>query len=81
MPRAIASSARAAWVQCVMGRPASLGFSQASAMIAQICSGVNVAGVRRLQRHHGQAVSLDLSGQTSCRLSDENGLGISTVQH
>jgi hypothetical protein len=45
MPRAIASSARAAWVQCVMGRPASLGFSQASAMIVQICSGVNVAGV------------------------------------
>ncbi len=45
MPRTIASSASVAWVQCVMGRPASLGFSQASAMIAQICSGENVAGV------------------------------------
>ena len=44
MPRAIAS-ARAAWVQCVMGKPASLGFSQVGAMIAQICSSVNVAGV------------------------------------
>jgi transposase len=36
---------------------------------------------RRLQRHDGQAVSLDLSGQTPCRLSDENGLEISTAQH
>jgi hypothetical protein len=36
---------------------------------------------RRLQRHHGQAVSLDLSGQTPCRLSAENGLAISTAKH
>jgi hypothetical protein len=28
-----------------MGKPASLGFSQVGAMIAQICSSVNVAGV------------------------------------
>ena len=45
IPRFIASSAISRCVQCVIARPLSGGASQASAMIAQICSVVNVGGV------------------------------------
>lgn len=42
MPRFTASSAI---FRCVIARPLSCGASQASAMIARICSGLKVAGV------------------------------------
>ena len=45
MPRFTASSAISHCVHCVLARPLSCGASQASAMIARICSGLKVAGV------------------------------------
>lgn len=44
MPRLTASRASSLWLQWLSGRSLSSGGSQASAMIAQTCSGVNVAG-------------------------------------
>lgn len=44
MPRRTASSARSEHVQCVKGSPVSSGFSQASARMAAICSGLKVGG-------------------------------------
>jgi hypothetical protein len=43
-PRLIASSAISRWVQWLIGRSLSDGFSQVIAINAQICSGVNFAG-------------------------------------
>src|ERR1700724_831264 len=43
-PRRIASSAISRWLQWLIGRSLSDGFSQVIATIAQICSGVYVAG-------------------------------------
>src|ERR1700730_2331064 len=43
-PRRIASSAISRWLQWLIGRSLSDGFSQVIAMTAQICSGVYVAG-------------------------------------
>src|ERR1700733_4787006 len=43
-PRRIASSANSRWLQWLIGRSLSDGFSQAIAITAQICSGVYVAG-------------------------------------
>lgn len=45
IPRWTASSANSRVVQWLVGRPDASGGSQASAMIWQICSGLNVAGV------------------------------------
>ena len=44
MPRLTASRASSLWLQLLSGRSLFSGGSQASAMIAQTCSGVNVAG-------------------------------------
>ncbi len=44
MPRLTASRASPLWLQWLRGRSLCSGGSQASAMIAQTCSGVNVAG-------------------------------------
>ena len=44
MPRLTASRANSLWLQWLSGRLLCSGGSQASAMIAQTCSGVNVAG-------------------------------------
>src|SRR3984893_12919291 len=43
-PRRIASSAISRWLQWLIGRSLSDGFSQVIAITAQICSGVSVAG-------------------------------------
>ena len=43
-PRRIASSAISRWLQWLIGRSLSDGFSQVIAITAQICSGVYVAG-------------------------------------
>jgi hypothetical protein len=44
MPRLTASRANSLWLQWLSGRLLCSAGSQASAMIAQTCSGVNVAG-------------------------------------
>jgi hypothetical protein len=44
MPRLTASRASSLWLQWLSGRLLCSGGSQANAMIAQTCSGVNVAG-------------------------------------
>ena len=56
MPSSLAAVAKAAWVQCVKGRPLALGGSQAKAMIAQICSGSSVGGprTRRIAQPFGE---------------------------
>jgi hypothetical protein len=43
-PRRMASSAISRWLQWLIGRSLSDGFSQVIAITAQICSGVYVAG-------------------------------------
>src|SRR4029077_9578627 len=43
-PRRIASSAISRWLQWLIGRSLSDGFSQVIAITAQICSGVYLAG-------------------------------------
>ena len=44
MPRLTACRATSLWLHWLMGRPLSFGSSQASARIAQTCSGVNLPG-------------------------------------
>ena len=43
-PRRTAWRASSLWLKCVIGSPLADGGSQASATIAQICSGVMLAG-------------------------------------
>src|SRR6266849_5150810 len=58
-PRRMASSAISRWLQWLMGRSLSDGFSQVIAITAQICSGVYVAGAP------GRGASASRSG-TDC---------------
>jgi hypothetical protein len=57
MPRLTASRANPLWLQWLSSRSHCSGGSQANAMIAQTCSGVNVAGARGRVASKSRAVT------------------------
>jgi hypothetical protein len=70
MPRLITSSAISRWVQWVIGRPDWLGASHAMPTIAQICWGVNRAGLPER----------GASAKRSSMLNSASGIGWNNVQ-
>jgi hypothetical protein len=64
-PRRIASSAISRWLQWLIGRSLSDGFSQVIAITAQICSGVYVAGL--LTAAHRSAARARTAPSAACR--------------
>ncbi len=81
IPRWMISSASSRFVQCVMGRPASSGFSQANASIRQICSALIRAGAPGRGRSSKRSSTLRSASDMGCKANQRcrHNLGMSLL--